>query len=131
MRAPYERRSVATLSRSQQLVRRAECLERIPRLLQQGHKTAAEIGQILEVHPSTAFAYLHFLAHELHTVRKSRDTKCGSALWELGADPALTAVTSKNTGAPQRSVVPAQQLGMWRDWLVAALFGPAPEGVTP
>jgi len=131
LRPPYQRRNVATLPRAEQQAHRAACLERIPQLLEQGHKTAAEIGQLLAVHPSTAFAYLHFLAHELHTVRKNGELKNGAALWELGADPSLSAAKNTGAGAPQRSVVPAQQLGMWRDWLVAALFGPAPHGVAP
>ena len=50
-------------------------------------------------------------------------------LWELGEDPTLPSPDEllDQSFAQRRSAVPARQVGMWRDYLVAALFGPAQE----
>ncbi|MEH6435810.1 hypothetical protein [Massilia sp. DD77] len=108
--------------------RRAAAVVRILELLAERPMTAAEVRAALYLNTSTAFAYLHYMASQLRQVRKTgtRDAK-GRELWELGEDPTLPTPdqTLDLAFAQRRSTVPARQVGMWRDSLVAALFGPS------
>lgn len=118
------------LTLAEKIAHRAASIERLAELLAQEPMTADELSKVLGVHSSTVFSYLHEMWHELRTVRKSGRLKGRRALWELGADPLLPAKPEARDigGNPQRGTVPAQQCGMWRDPLVAALFGPAGKG---
>lgn len=70
---------------------------------------------------STGAKYANYMHRELRLIRHAWERKpFGPSEWELGADPKL----APNTESSRRSV-PAQQVGIGRDPLVAALFGPA------
>jgi len=57
----------------------------------------------------------------LRIIRKAKKNPDGSIEWELGEDATLPA---EEAGTKQHTV-PARQMDMCRDALVAALFGPA------
>lgn len=107
---------------------RVESIERIRVLLADGPLSTTEARQALGLSPSSAYAFLQHMASNLREVRKStmKDVK-GRDLWELGED--LTLASSDQVldakFAQRRITVPARQMGMPRDHLVAALFGPA------
>ncbi len=108
--------------------RRAAAVEQIKLLLAEGPKTAADLREALGLNGSTAFAYLHHMASDLRIARKTgtQDGK-GRELWELGEDLTLPHPDAElDASFAQRAhTVPARQVGMWRDAMVAALFGPA------
>ena len=104
-------------------------VEQITALLKQSRMTNAQVAGALGINPSTAFTYLRHMERVLRTARKSGELERpnGAALWELGEDPALPTAEELEDAAcaPRRRVVPARQVGMWRDRLDVALFGPA------
>lgn len=106
---------------------RETSIERIRVLLAQGPLSTTEVQQDLRVSPSSAYAFLQHMARNLREVRKSGKDAKGRDLWELGED--LTLASSDQIldakFAQRRITVPARQMGMPRDHLVAALFGPA------
>jgi hypothetical protein len=120
-------------SRADKIAQRAAAIERVAELLAQKPRTALELSFILDVHQSTVFSYLHHMERELRTARKSGRFNGSRELWELGVDPLLPEKPEpRNLGTtPQRGTVPARQCGMWRDPLVAALFGPARSDINP
>ncbi len=74
-----------------------------------------EITAALGISKPTASEYLRRLEAACEAKRsQERDVK-GRVLW--------MAVTEEEFASPA-TIVPARQLGMWRDYLVAALFGP-------
>lgn len=122
-------RSLPSLAstRAEKLAFRDKCVARILGLLKAGPKTAAEVSLAVGIHPSTAFAYLYYIERDLRQVRKSGAYNGRGALWELGANPLFGSTHSYNMNSePTRRTVPATQVGMWRDPLVAWLFGSAP-----
>jgi len=102
---------------------RAQCLARIEELLADGPMSAAALFKELGVTRGTVFGYLHYMHKIERTVYPLAEKSGRSKQWALGADPALP--NGDDVSAPQRGSAPAQQVGMWRDALVAALFGPA------
>jgi hypothetical protein len=93
---------------------------KILKLLVAGPTSLDTIAVTLELRKDVAAGYLRHMHHDLREIRKS--TKLvGADLWELGEDLTLAAAEGQGT-------VPARQLGMTRDPLVAAMFGPAQQG---
>lgn len=120
--------SLRLVGRAAKLARRAEVVEKIKVLLAQRRMSAAEIAEELDLLKTTAFAYLRHMSLELRVARKAGiQVEHGRQLWELGEDLTLPTPDEllEQSIAVRRSTVPARQVGMWRDSLVAALFGPA------
>jgi hypothetical protein len=119
-------------ARADKIAQRAAAIARVLDLLAEAPRTALELSVILDVHQSTVFSYLHHMERELRTARKSGKRRGTRELWELGADPLLPVKDApRDVGhTPRNGTVPARQCGMWRDPLVAALFGP-PIAVPP
>lgn len=107
---------------------RAVSVVRIRELLAGGPRTVIAIAADLGVSNSGAYSFLRYMAHDLREVRKAdhQDAK-GRDLWELGEDLMLPTPDEllDASFARQAKSVPARQVGMQRDRLVAALFGPA------
>lgn len=80
-----------------------------------------EIIDELGVHPVTATSWLCHMHKDLRIISRSKRRADGTIDWMLGEDKTLPAAEVEES----RSVVPARQVGMWRDALVAAFFGPA------
>jgi hypothetical protein len=100
---------------------RAAFLKRIQKLLNVQPLTTDELNKELGLERYTLVSYLRYMRKEQRLIRQLADGK-----WEMGEDPALPSVDADDgEGAKQQHVVPARQVGMRRDVLVAALFGPA------
>lgn len=120
-------------TREQQMATRAASVARIKELLADGPKTAGELAQVLaeelQVVRATVFGYLRHMHKGERSIRTAEDPRGRAAVWILGADPALPDPDEAldRSFARRCSMVPARQVGMPRDPLVAALFGPGQE----
>jgi len=100
-------------------------------LAEHGQMTRGRLAAELGIALNTLDTYLRYMRNELGMIRQIGKYLDGRPLWELGQDTG-----ERRTNAPvkelhkQQQVVPAQQVGMWRDGLVAALFGPAQGAAT-
>jgi len=103
------------LSPDQMAIQRDERLDQLLALLAERRMTGPDIAEALGVSRPTAHEYLRRLqaAGEVRPTQE-RDRR-GRQLWM---------VTSEQEFASPAKIVPARQVGMWRDALVAALFGP-------
>lgn len=120
------------LNRTEKLELRAQAVEQIKVLLAEKPRSPLEIAERLGLHKSTAYAHLNHMASELRLVRRSGhfDAK-RRELWILGADHSLPTVEDRLDGFKMKvATVPARQLGMARDALVAALFGTPGQGAS-
>lgn len=123
--------ALARQSKQERDAVRAAGLARIAELLAARPMTAAELARVLleELRASraTTIGYLRQLHKGERSVRPTGGTQGRSALWTIGADPTLPPPSDAHERGfvPKRPRVPAQQVGMQRDSLVAALFGPA------
>jgi hypothetical protein len=116
---------------AEKYLHRNECIERITALMQkEGPKTIGELSERLSISRSRVAAYLYHMESELRTARRSGKYLAQRVLWELGADPLMPMMDDAldKSFAARRRIVPACQVGMARDWLVAALFGEPAQG---
>jgi hypothetical protein len=94
-------------------------------LTEHGSVATGQIVEALGVNERTVVAYLRYLRDVKRTIRRSGYLK-GATLWELGEDTTARKKTPPVEEMRQsQAFVPARQMGMRRDALVAALFGPA------
>src|SRR5690606_3232822 len=104
-------------------------IEAIQQLLREKRMTSPQLAEALGLHASTTFNYLRHMAKTLHLVRRTdkMDRPNGSFYWELGAEILLVELDEKEDPryAPKRKIVQAYQIGIPRDPMIAALFGPA------
>jgi hypothetical protein len=117
------RRAGTNISNAEKLRRRDAACVRIREMLAAQQMSVGAIAADLGLNTGTVYGYLGFMA-ELGEVRRAVVPGARRPLWELGVeDPAKLDVHGMR---PQGAViVPAVQVGMRRDGLVAALFGPA------
>lgn len=108
---------------SDALARRDAAIEKIREMLAEKRMSALEVTGKLGVSDSTAYGWLTYMKDlgEAHQV----DAPGGRKLWALGRDPVTSEIEGVDDDAPKAWIVPARQVGMWCDALVAALFGPA------
>lgn len=86
-------------------------INRIEELLTQGPLSASDLTRITKISNGTLNGYLRYM-HETRRSVRPTDEKLGkSTVWELGEDPTLPANSQSQL--------------LKRDYLVAALFGPA------
>jgi hypothetical protein len=118
--------SIVKMSRAQQQAGRARALDLARDLLKAAPMTTHQLFEALGTTRSTGFSYLRKLASdgEAHMTDQRHN---GMALWTAGPDPKMDATDDAVDAAMElkRYVAQASQVGMWRDPLVAALFGPA------
>lgn len=126
-----DRRTVF-LSNAQRVERRTAACARIRELLAVKPMSvgalAADLTRTLKVTVSTGtvYGYLRFMA-ELGEARRAGKPGVRQPLWELGQE-AQQHLEIYNMRPHGPVIVPAVQVGMQRDDLVAALFGPAGPG---
>lgn len=89
-------------------------------ILERGPEARGDIATELGLNPNTLTIYLRYMHQTLGEIRRGPIAGNNSFRWELGEDPALCYRIEKG----DQRTVPARQVGMWRDSLVAALFGP-------
>lgn len=112
------------------LAKRAVCCARILDMLKLAPLTSEQVALALDISPISSYRYLAHMRDELrqiHAVPADSTRKMNQ--WVLGAGSAPSA---KDEGmdrsfAQRRVIAPARQVGMVRDSLIAALFGPAGE----
>lgn len=114
-------------TKEQQIAARAEAIRKIHELLKDAPATIGEMYQVVDGLRPTIVGYLRYMHKSLRTVRPTSETRGRSTLWELGADPTLPTPDEEidSIFATRRGSGPAKQIGMKRDPLIAALFGPA------
>lgn len=117
------RRAGTNMSNAEKLRRRDEACVRIRELLAARQMSVAVIASELGLSTGTVYGYLCFLA-ELGEVRRAGNPGARRPLWELGVEDAAK-LEAHAMRPPGVVIVPAVQVGMWRDPLDVALFGPA------
>lgn len=106
---------------------RAYYVEWITELLDTGPMSVPDLIKLTGVLRSTMHSYLRYMEQTLLKVRRSGERKDRQVLWEIGVSPDLGNADDEDllAIAPKRPMAPAEQVGMWRDGLVAAFFGQA------
>ena len=118
----------ALRSKEEQQAARAAVVAKVTELLQDGPKTAAEMFPFVDCLRPTFSNYLNHMHKTLRLIHVTGTYRNRGELWAWGADTALPSADEEldRVFAVKRGTAPARQLGMRRDVLVAALFGPAP-----
>lgn len=124
-RGPLHRGSLRP--KEEQLAARAAAVAKVIELLQEGPKTVGELLAVVGGLRPTFSNYLNHMHKTLRVIRMTGQYRNRGEIWMLGADPALPNPDDEldDLIAPKRGIHPARQIGMRRDPLVAALFGPA------
>lgn len=106
--------------------RREESIKRISAALAEGALTIADIAEEFGMPTSTAYGHLTYMESLGLAHRTGKRDENRRRLWANGPKP----VEAEQEEPEERAsrAVPAQQLGMARDPLVEALFGPAKHG---
>ena len=117
----------AEAKRLRQAAERAAAVDKILDMLSMKRCTAPELAEVTKVEKNTLNGYLRYMQKTLRKVRIASAAGIRPALWELGADPALPTEDEKldQLIAPKRGIHKAVQIGIPRDPLIAAFFGPA------
>lgn len=118
--------SLAKMGMAHRTAAREAALSKALELFAQGPMTTVEMIAALGVNRSTGFAYLRKLRAD-GKVCRTEEMRGGLTLYALGAEPSPDDTDEEVDAAMalKRFVAQASQVGMWRDPLVAALFGPA------
>ncbi len=103
------------LSPNEMARQRDDRLAQLLELLAERRMTGPDLAEALGVSRPTAHEYLRRLEATGEARRSKERDACGRELWMLGRE---------NEFESPATIVPARQIGMWRDALVAALFGP-------
>lgn len=124
-RGPLHRGSLRP--KEEQLAARAAAVAKVVELLRERPMTAGELLAVVGGLRPTFSNYLNHMHKTLRLIRMTGEYRNRGEIWALGADPTLPDLDDEldTLIAPKRGVHPARQLGMRRDPLVAALFGPA------
>lgn len=115
-------------SREEQEAARRKAIKEITDMLSDAPATIGEIYSAIDGMRATIVGYLGYMHKTMRAIRPSGGFKGRARLWELGADPALPDLDEEldRLIAAKRGWRKAEQIGMQRDPLIAALFGPAP-----
>lgn len=109
-----------------QVARRAEAIEKIRKLLPERPMTNLELAVRLNIPARTVYGYLCHLQDLGEAYQMNATDSRGRKTWAMDDDAQQVAAGRAAAEHAQRAViVPARQVGMPRDGLVAALFGPA------
>ena len=114
-------------SKVAQQAARAEAVAKITESLAEGPKTMAELLDVVKCLRPTMANYMRYMHKKLRVIHMTGAYRNRGELWALGEDKTLPTSDEQldSLFAVKRGCAPARQMGMWRDPLVAALFGPA------
>ncbi len=114
-------------TKAEQLAARDAVMKIVLEHLAQGRASLPELLVVVGGHRSTLVGYMLHMHKKRRTIRPTTQRRNKALLWELGADPSLPSEDDllDRLFAPKRGIAPARQLGMRRDPLIAAFFGPA------
>lgn len=117
-------------SKVAQQAARAEAVAKITESLAEGPKTMAELLDVVKCLRPTMANYMRYMHKTLRVIHMTGAYRNRGELWALGADTTLPTPDEQldRIFEPKRGRGPACQIGMWRDPLVVALFGPARGG---
>ena len=126
-RAPRPCSPKGLQTKEQQLAARAAAVAVIESQLLEGPKTIGELLAAVGGKRATLVSYLIHVHKTRRTARPTSERRGNGFLWVLGADLTLPTQDEEldRMFAVKRGSGPARQIGMIRDPLVAALFGPA------
>lgn len=122
------RKSPANLSNAEKLSRRDAAIERIAELLAEKQRTVIDLAAELSIPWNTVYGYMRFMqevgdAHQTGYFDSKR-----REFWAAGRAKPGGEANVPDECVQRAWIVPARQMGMLRDPLVAALFGPAQMG---
>lgn len=115
-------------SAADKIAAREEVLDALRELLAQGNKTVHDVREQMNLSRSTAYAYLLYLEGIDEAHRTGVRDEHGREPWAAGPAPVPEGEEVVEADGCCAWIVPARQMGMQRDPLVAALFGPARGG---
>lgn len=117
-------------SKVAQQAARAEAVAKVTEALADGPKTLAELLVVVKCLRPTMANYMRYMHKTLRVIHMTGQYRNRGELWALGEDKTLPTFDEQldQLFAAKRGTVPARQMGMPRDPLVAALFGPAQGG---
>lgn len=123
MRTPYARKGNSTGAHTAaHIARREVAIEQALAVLAAGPLLTVEVGARMGIPARTAYGYLQTLGARGGAHQIDSPDHDGRKLWAAGERASETGHSSVGARA---LVVPARQVGMHRDPLVSALFGPA------
>jgi hypothetical protein len=108
-----------------QVARRAEALEKIRKLLPERPMSNLELAVKLNLPARTVYGYLCHLQDMGEAYQMDGADSRGRKTWAIDDAQKAAADRAADEHAKRAWIVPARQMGMPRDPLVAALFGPA------
>lgn len=107
--------------------RREESIERIGALLAEKRLQVRDVVQAFGLNPSTAYAHMKYMEELGLAHRTGERDSLHREWWAAGRGErrANDVPVEPDEDPLSMRTVPARQIGMWRDPLTAALFGPA------
>jgi hypothetical protein len=121
----YRRKNPANLSCAEKVSRRDRAIVRIGELLAEKHRTVVDLAAELSIPWNTVYGYLRFMQEVGDAHQTGRFAGDRREFWAAGPVHPGEPVESLDDSPRNAWIVPARQMGMPRDPLVAALFGPA------
>lgn len=109
-----------------QVARREAAIQKILELLIPKPRSCFDLSAVISIPSSTVYNYLRALQEEGEVYQMDALDDRGRKTWAVDSE-ALQAATDRAAAEHSKRawIVPARQIGMPRDPLVAALFGPA------
>lgn len=127
-RAAHQRKSPTNLSNAQKIARRDIAIERISEMLAVAPRTVISMAAELAIPWNTVYGYMRFMQEVGDAHQTGRFDVSRRELWAAGRAKPGEEVEVPDDNPRCAWTVPARQIGMIRDPLVAALFGPAQLG---
>lgn len=113
------------LSNAEKVSRRDAAIERIGEMLAEKPRTVIEMAADLSIPWNTVYGYMRFM-QEVGDAHQTGEFDGGRReFWAAGRANQGEVLETLDANPRRAWIVPARQMGMPRDPLVAALFGPA------
>lgn len=113
-----------------QAARRAAAIEQVRTLLAAQPLSCSDVATQLGMPSNTIYRYLCLMEEVGEVYRLEGHDGNGRKIWALDSEDHQAATDRAHAEHARRAwIVPARQVGMWRDSLDVALFGPARGGV--
>lgn len=111
---------------SDQAARRAAAIERVRALLTEQPRSCFDLAAVTGIPSGTMYRYLCHMKEEGEAYQMDALDDRGRKTWAIDSEALQMATDRAAAEHSKRAwIVPARQIGMPRDPLVAALFGPA------
>lgn len=107
------------------IARREDSIQQIRDALTEGAMTVGDIAERFGAPEGTIYGHMVHMEKQGTAHRTGRRDSRRRVLWAVGPKPAASPAAEQEEAMFGSRTVPARQVGMWRDYMVAALFGPA------